>query len=78
MIIYEKLMSGNYSDRFDSAGGSDFLRLFFISDFQSKITLSLGIGLFIKQLPVAALVTSVSMDDIGITQQGNVLSDHSV
>ena len=49
-----------------------------ISDFQSKITLSIGIGLFIKQLPMAALVTSVSMDDIGITQQGNVLSDHSV
>lgn len=22
MIIYEKLMSGNYSDRFDSAGGA--------------------------------------------------------
>lgn len=34
--------------------------------------------LFIKQAPIAALVASVSRDNVGITKQGYVFPDHSV
>lgn len=34
--------------------------------------------LFIKQAPIAALVASVSIDNVGITKQGYVFPDHSV